>query len=83
MVNRVPAVVLGIRPWTSARDGDRQLGRKLADLQQRLATAVRDERSEIDRLRTAAPDALVIEVPLAIDEPSSLSRLVTLSSALS
>jgi anion-transporting ArsA/GET3 family ATPase len=87
VVNRVlPPSLLGDPPFPDverASDGDRQLGRKLADLQQRFATAVRDERSEIDRLRTAAPDALVIEVPLATDEPSSLSRLVTLSSALS
>ncbi len=87
VVNRVlPPSLLGDPPFPDverASDGDRQLGRKLADLQQRFPTAVRDERSEIERLRTAAPDALVVEVPLATDEPSSLSRLVTLSSALS
>ena len=42
-----------------------------------------NERAEIDRLRAAAPDALFVEVPLATDEPSSLARLITLSSWVS
>jgi len=86
VVNRVlPPSLLGTPPFPDverAAPADVQLGRKLAELQQRFATLVRAERAEIDRLRAAAPDALVVEVPLATDEPSSLSRLVTLSSTL-
>lgn len=86
VVNRVlPPELLAKPPYPDverASDADRQLGRKLLDLQQRFADLVRAERAEIDRLRAAAPDALVVEVPLAIEEPSSLARLVTLSSAL-
>jgi anion-transporting ArsA/GET3 family ATPase len=86
VVNRVlPPSLLGQPPFPDverASDADLQLGRKLADLQHRFTSLVRAERAEIDRLRAAAPNALVVEVPLATDEPSSLSRLVTLSSAL-
>lgn len=86
VVNRVlPPSLLGRPPFPDverAAEPDRQLGRKLLDLQQRFAALVRAERAEIDRLRSAAPDALLVEVPLAIDEPSSLSRLVALSTAL-
>ena len=87
VVNRVlPPTLLGTPPFPDverASAGDVALGRKLADLQQRFTTLVRAERAEIDRLRAAAPDALVVEVPLATDEPSSLARLVTLSGTLS
>jgi anion-transporting ArsA/GET3 family ATPase len=86
VVNRVlPPTLLGTPPFPDverAGAADVQLGRKLAELQQRFTTLVRAERAEIDRLRAAAPDALVVEVPLATDEPSSLSRLVTLSATL-
>ena len=86
VVNRVlPPGLLAKPPYPDverANDADRQLGRKLLELQQRFADLVRAERTEIDRLHAAAPDALVVEVPLAIEEPSSLARLVTLSSAL-
>jgi len=83
VVNRVlPPTLLGTPPFPDverADEADRALGRKLAELQQRFATLVRAERAEIARLRTAAPAALVVEVPLATDEPSSLSRLAHLS----
>jgi hypothetical protein len=86
VVNRVlPPTLLGTPPFPDverAGAADVQLGRKLAELQQRFAALVRAERAEIDLLRAAAPDALVVEVPLATDEPSSLSRLVTLSGTL-
>jgi len=86
VVNRVlPPALLGAPPFPDVEraDGaDLQLGRKLLDLQRRFTALVRAERVEIDRLRAAAPEALVVEVPLAIDEPSSLGRLVTLSAAL-
>lgn len=86
VVNRVlPPSLLGHPPFPDverANEGDRQLGRKLAELQQRFTALVRAERAEIDRLRAAAPDASIVEVPLAVDEPSSLTRLVALSSTL-
>lgn len=86
VVNRVlPPSLLGAPPFPDverASAADLQLGRKLAELQRRYATLVRAERAEIDRLQAAAPDALIVEVPLATDEPSSLGRLVTLSAAL-
>lgn len=86
VVNRVlPPSLLGRPPFPDverASATDLQLGRKLADLQQRYATLVRAERAEIDRLQAAAPDALVVEVPLATEEPSSLGRLVSLSTTL-
>jgi anion-transporting ArsA/GET3 family ATPase len=86
VVNRVlPPTLLGTPPFPDverAGAADVQLGRKLAELQQRFAALVRAERAEIDLLRAAAPEALVVEVPLATDEPSSLSRLVTLSGTL-
>jgi anion-transporting ArsA/GET3 family ATPase len=86
VVNRVlPPALLGHPPFPDverAAEDDRGLGRKLAELQRRYAAMVRGERSEIDRLRAAAPDAFVVEVPLVTDEPSSLSRLVALSRAL-
>lgn len=86
VINRVlPPSLLGTPPFPDverASPADLQLGRKLAELQQSFAALVRAERAEIDRLRAAAPGALVVEVPLATDEPTSLSRLVTLSSML-
>lgn len=86
VVNRVlPPGLLGRPPFPDverAGDDDRDLGRKLAELQRRFAAMVRAERAEIDRLRAAAPSALVVEIPLTTDEPSSLSRLVALSRAL-
>jgi len=86
VVNRVlPPGLLGTPPLPDvepASDADRELGRKLVELQRRFAAMVLAERAEIDRLRAAAPGALVVEVPLATDEPSSLSRLITLSRAL-
>ncbi len=87
VVNRVlPPSLLGDPPFPdverAATAADLQLGRKLADLQRRYATLVRAERAEIERLQSAAPDALVVEVPLATDEPSSLGRLVALSATL-
>lgn len=86
VINRVlPPELLGDPPFPDveqASDADLQLGRKLVELQRRYATLVRAERAEIDRLHAAAPDALVVEVPLATEEPSSLSRLVTLSATL-
>lgn len=86
VVNRVlPPSLLGRPPFPDvehASASDLQLGRKLAELQQRYATLVRAERAEIDRLQAAAPDALVVEVPLATEEPSSLGRLVSLSTTL-
>ncbi len=86
VVNRVlPPSLLGAPPFPDvARAGaaDLQLGRKLAELQQRYATLVRAERAEIERLQAAAPHALIVEVPLATEEPSSLGRLVSLSAAL-
>lgn len=86
VVNRVlPPSLLGRPPFPDverASAADLQLGRKLAELQQRYATLVRAERAEIDRLQAAAPDALVVEVPLATEEPSSLVRLVSLSATL-
>jgi len=86
VVNRVlPPALLGAPPFPDVEraDGaDLQLGRKLVELQRRFATLVRAERAEIDRLRAAAPDALLVEVPLVIEEPSSLGRLVGLSTAL-
>ncbi len=85
VVNRVlPPALLGRPPFPDverASEGDVQLGRKLAELQRRFTSLVRTERAEIERLRAAAPHGLLVEVPLAIDEPSSLSRLVTLSAA--
>jgi anion-transporting ArsA/GET3 family ATPase len=87
VVNRVlPPALLGAPPFPDVErsaDADLELGRKLADLHRRFTGLVRAERAEIDRLRGAAPTALVVEVPLATDEPSSLARLVTLSEALS
>jgi anion-transporting ArsA/GET3 family ATPase len=87
VVNRVlPPTLLGTPPFPDverAGAADLPLGRKLAELQQRFTTLVRAERAEIDRLRAAAPEALIVEVPLATDEPSSLARLVTLSGTLS
>jgi anion-transporting ArsA/GET3 family ATPase len=86
VVNRVlPPALLGDPPFPDverARGADLQLGRKLAELQRRYATLVRAERAEIDRLQAAAPTALVVEVPLATEEPSSLGRLVALSATL-
>jgi anion-transporting ArsA/GET3 family ATPase len=86
VINRVlPSALLGDPPFPDvegATGPDLRLGRKLANLQRRLTALVRDERVEIDRLRAAAPDALVFEVPLATEEPSSLGRLVTLSAEL-
>jgi anion-transporting ArsA/GET3 family ATPase len=86
IVNRVlPPSLLGSPPFPDverASGADLQLGRKLAELQRRYATLVRAERAEIDRLQAAAPDALVVEVPLATEEPSSLGRLVSLSATL-
>jgi anion-transporting ArsA/GET3 family ATPase len=86
VVNRVlPPSLLGDPPFPDverASAADLQLGRKLAELQRRYATLVRAERAEIDRLQAAAPDALIVEVPLATEEPSSLGRLVSLSAAL-
>lgn len=86
VVNRVlPPSLLGSPPFPDVERvsaADLQLGRKLVELQRRYATLVRAERAEIDRLQAAAPDALIVEVPLATDEPSSLGRLVTLSAAL-
>jgi anion-transporting ArsA/GET3 family ATPase len=86
VINRVlPPALLGEPPFPDverATGPDLQLGRKLVEVQQRFAALVRAERAEIDRLRAAAPDALFVEVPLATDEPTSLSRLVTLSGAL-
>ncbi len=86
VVNRVlPPGLLGGPPFPDierASDGDSELGHKLVELQRRFAGMVHAERAEIDRLRAAAPAALVVEVPLATDEPSSLSRLITLSRAL-
>jgi anion-transporting ArsA/GET3 family ATPase len=86
VVNRVlPPGLLGRPPFPDverAGDDDRDLGRKLAELQRRFAAMVRAERAEIDRWRAAAPSALVVEIPLTTDEPSSLSRLVALSRAL-
>jgi len=86
VINRVlPSALLGDPPFPDvegATGPDLRLGRKLANLQRRLTALVRDERVEIDRLRAAAPDALVVEVPLATEEPSSLGRLVTLSAEL-
>ncbi|MEO6029225.1 MAG: ArsA-related P-loop ATPase [Candidatus Binatia bacterium] len=86
VVNRVlPPGLLGDPPFPDierASDEDRDLGHKLVALQRRFAEMVHAERAEIDRLRAAAPGALVVEVPLATDEPSSLSRLITLSRAL-
>jgi anion-transporting ArsA/GET3 family ATPase len=87
VVNRVlPPTLLGTPPFPDverASAADVPFGRKLVELQQRFATLVRAERAEIDRLQAAAPEALVVEVALATDEPSSLSRLVTLSGTLS
>jgi anion-transporting ArsA/GET3 family ATPase len=87
VINRVlPPSLLGAPPFPDierASASDLQLGRKLAELQRCYAAAVRAERAEIDRLRAAAPDALFVEVPLATDEPSSLARLITLSSWVS
>jgi len=86
VVNRVlPPSLLGSPPFPDverASAADLQLGRKLVELQRRYATLVRAERAEIDRLQAAAPDALIVEVPLATDEPSSLGRLVSLSATL-
>lgn len=86
VVNRVlPPSLLGAPPFPDverASTADLQLGRKLAELQRRYTTLVRAERAEIDRLQAAAPEALVVEVPLATEEPSSLGRLVSLSATL-
>jgi anion-transporting ArsA/GET3 family ATPase len=83
VVNRVlPPRLLGHPPFPDVEGADAAdvaLGRKLVALHRRFTALVRAERAEIERLRTAAPDALVVEVPLAIDEPSSLTRLVALS----
>jgi hypothetical protein len=88
VVNRVlPPGLLGVPPFPDVERGtdpaDAPLGRKLVQLHRRYAALVKAERVEIARLRTAAPAALVVEVPLATDEPSSLARLVTLSTELS
>jgi anion-transporting ArsA/GET3 family ATPase len=86
VVNRVlPPGLLARAPLPDverASGADLALGRKLADLQRRYASQVRAERAEIDRLKAAAPEALLVEVPLTTDEPSSLTRLINLSSAL-
>jgi len=83
VVNRVlPPSLLGHPPFPeveNADPADLAFGRKLATLHRRFGTLVRAERAEIERLRAAAPDALVVEVPLATEEPSSLARLVGLS----
>jgi len=86
VINRVlPPSLLGDPPFPDverASGPDLRLGRKLAEVQRRFAALVRAERDEIDRLRAAAPAALFVEIPLATEEPSSLGRLITLSSAL-
>ncbi|MEB2285928.1 MAG: ArsA family ATPase [Myxococcales bacterium] len=83
IVNRVlPPGVLGHPPFPDvegAAAADLAFGRKLAALHRRFTALVRAERAEIRRLTAAAPDALVVAVPLATEEPSSLSRLVGLS----
>ncbi len=86
VVNRVlPPALLGCPPFPDverATEADLQLGRKLVELQRRFTGLVRAERAEIERLHAAAPNALVVEVPLATEEPSSLARLVGLSATL-
>ena len=86
VVNRVlPPDLVDGAPFPdpeSCADGDRALGRKLAELAHRFAALVATERREIARLRAAAPDAFCIEIPLATEEPSTLARLVTLSHEL-
>jgi anion-transporting ArsA/GET3 family ATPase len=86
VVNRVlPPALLEGSAWVDVErleGDDLALGRKLARLQQRFAATVRDERTEIARLRAAAPEAFCVEVPLATEEPSSLPRLALLSAEL-
>ncbi len=86
VVNRVlPPSLLGTPPFPDVErvaEPDVALGRKLLAVHRRFAALVKAERAEIARLRAAAPAALVVEVPLATDEPSSLARLVTLSTEL-
>jgi len=83
VVNRVlPPSLLGHPPFPDVQGAERAdlaLGKKLATLHRRFTALVRAERAEIERLRAAAPDALVVEIPLAPEEPSSLARLVGLS----
>jgi anion-transporting ArsA/GET3 family ATPase len=86
VVNRVvPPDLLGTPPFPEVErvaETDLALGRKLVAVHRRFAALVKAERAEIARLRAAAPAALLVEVPLATDEPSSLARLVTLSAEL-
>ncbi len=83
VVNRVLSPsLLGHPPFPDvegAHAADLAFGRKLVTLHRRVTALVRAERAEIERLTAAAPDALVVEVPLATEEPSSLARLVGLS----
>ncbi|MCC6850193.1 MAG: ArsA family ATPase [Deltaproteobacteria bacterium] len=83
VVNRaLPPGLLDLPPFPDVEgaDGaDLALGRKLVTLHRRFTALVRAERAEIERLRSAAPDALAVEVPLTTEEPSSLARLVALS----
>jgi anion-transporting ArsA/GET3 family ATPase len=82
VVNRVlPPDVAAERPPedTVASEPDAGLARKMTALQRRYRALYDAERAEIAALAQAAPDAMVIEVPLQADEPTSLKRLAALA----
>jgi len=85
VVNRVLPPTLAAAPppldLERADDPDRALARKLAALQQQVSAQIAAERAEIARLHAAAPDALLVEVPLVTEEPSSLPRLTRLATS--
>ncbi len=78
IVNRVlPRTLLPARPTAIEIESeqDAPLARKLAAVERDLSSLAASERAQLARLAAAAPGALLVEVPLRTEEPTSLSRL--------
>jgi anion-transporting ArsA/GET3 family ATPase len=86
VVNRVvPATLVaeGDASLGHDRGGDFALARKLAAVRRRYAALIEAERAEIARLEWAAPDVPLVEIPLAVKDPTSLRSLVEIATMLS
>ncbi|MBI3768176.1 MAG: ArsA family ATPase [Deltaproteobacteria bacterium] len=85
IVNRVlPADLVREPPPDPAREEGRDaaLARKLAAVHQHFGGLVEAERAEIAQLERAAPGVPLIEIPLQIEEPTSLQSLARIAAAL-